>query len=67
MRELGGPPGWPYHPRAWPGLGPRLGMVAPPRAPPTPPFRLFIPRIGENLYTRSNIHEKFRRRRRPQP
>src|SRR3954468_996458 len=38
-------------------------MSGPTRAPPTPPFRLFILRLGKTLDTRSEIHEKFRRRR----
>src|SRR3954463_490421 len=38
-------------------------MSGPTRAPSTPPFRLFILRLGKTLNTRSEIHEKFRRRR----
>src|SRR4051812_22365784 len=42
--------------RAWAWSGP-------PRAPPTPPFRLFIPCIGKTIETKKKTHEEFRSRR----
>ena len=41
---------------AWPLSGPT-------RAPPTPPLRPYILRIGKTLDTREEIHEEFRSRR----
>ena len=45
----------------------RQHMVWGPQGPPRLPFRLYKPLRRKILSTRSEIHEKFRRRRRHQP
>ena len=51
---------WPRRGQPWAGAWPLSG---PTRAPPTPPLRPYILRIGKTLDTREEIHEEFRSRR----
>src|SRR4051794_28648517 len=56
-------PGGKTRPRQGLALGRARGLSGPTRAPPTPPLRPYILRIGKTLDTREKIHEKFRSRR----